>query len=147
MPKKPSKEQELINDLQRVRADFENYRKRVDAEKAGLTELTKATTIMKLLPVVDDIERAIAHAPKALANDKWAQGVVALGKNLEKSLNDLGLKRISAKPGEPFNPDLHEAVMLEDGEGEQEVISEELRPGYTLNGQVIRPSMVKVKPA
>lgn len=144
MPKKPSKEQELINDLQRVRADFENYRKRVEAEKASLAELTKAATAMKLLPVIDDIERAIAHAPAGLANDKWAQGVVALGKGLEKSLSELGLAKIDAKPGTAFNPDLHEAVMVDDAEGEKEVVAEELRPGYTLNGQVIRPSMVKV---
>lgn len=142
--KKPNKEQELTADLQRLRADFENYRKRVDQDKAQLSELTTATTIMKLLPVVDTIERAVAHAPADLAEHPWAQGVVALGKNLEKSLAELNLVRINAAPGTPFNPNLHEAVMMDETEGEHEVILEELRAGYTLNGHVVRPSMVKV---
>lgn len=142
---KPSKhEQELVNDLQRVRADFENYRKQVESDKVRLSELTKAATVIKLLPVIDNIERAIAHSPAELADNKWAQGVVAMGRSLEKVLNDLGLTKINAAPGEPFNHDLHEAIMMDEAEGDHEVIAEELRPGYSLNGQVIRPSMVKV---
>lgn len=145
MVKKPSKkEAELTADLQRLRADFENYRKRVDVEKANLTELSKAATIMKLLPVVDTIERALAHAPADLATNKWVQGVTSMAKNLEKSLNELGLTRIEAAPGIPFDPNLHEAVMMEDGEGEHEVVAEELRAGYMLGDQVVRHSMVKV---
>lgn len=146
MVKKPSKnEQELIADLQRVRADFENYRKQVEADKVRTVDLTKAATVMKLLPVIDNIERAITHAPAELAKNNWAQGVVALGKNLDKSLAELGIERIDADPGMPFNHNMHEAVMMdEEAEGEHEVIAEELRPGYALNGQVIRPSMVKV---
>lgn len=145
MVKKPSKkEQELTTDLQRLQADFENYRKRVDVEKANLAELSRASAIMKLLPVVDTIERALAHAPADLATNKWVQGVISMAKNLEKSLSELGLTRIEAVPGTPFDPDLHEAVMMEDGEGEHEVIAEELRAGYKLGGQVIRHSMVKV---
>jgi len=148
MPKtnKPNRqEQELVNDLQRVRADFENYRKQVEVEKTRLAELTQAATVMKLLPVIDNIERALAHAPAELANNKWAQGVMALGKNLEKSLSEMGLKRINASPGTPFNHNLHEAVMMEETQGEIEVIAEELRAGYMLGDQVVRPSMVKVK--
>ncbi len=145
MVKKPSnREQELINDLQRVRADFENYRKRVEVEKQGVSELTKAATVIKLLPVIDNIERAIAHAPADLADNKWVQGIVALAKNLDKTLSDLGLVRISAKPGDLFDHEIHEAVMMDESEGEHEVIAEELRPGYMLGDQVIRPSMVKV---
>lgn len=138
-------EQELINDLQRLRADFENYRKRIDQEKQALTSQAKAATIMRLLPVVDTVERAITHVPEALAEDTWVQGIVGLGKNLDKSLAELGLQRIQATPGTAFNPELHEAVMMdEDAEGEHEVVAEELRAGYLLNGAVIRPSMVKV---
>ena len=145
MPKKPSKqEQELLHDLQRLRADFENYRKRVDADKHGVAELAKAATILKLLPVIDNIERAISHAPKDLADNAWAQGVVALGKSLDKMLAELGLTRIEASPGTPFDPDMHEAVTMEDGNGEHEVVAEGLRTGYKLGEQVIRPSMVRV---
>jgi len=148
MPKKPSKqEQELINDLQRLRADFENYRKRIDADKASTIDLTRAATIIKLLPVFDTIDRAIAHAPADLADNKWAQGVMALQKNLATALTDLGLTRINAAPGAKFDPNLHEAVIMEDGEGDHELIAEELRPGYLLGTQVLRPSMVKVKKA
>lgn len=150
---KPSKKEqelqthidELTADVQRLRADFENYRKRVDTEKSQLGELTRAATIMKLLPVVDTIERALVHAPAELADNKWVQGITSLSKNLEKSLSELGLTRITSAPGTPFDPNLHEAVMMdEDAQGEHEVIAEELRPGYTMNGQVIRPAMVKV---
>lgn len=144
-PQQDNKEQELINDLQRLRADFENYRKRIDQEKQALSAQSQAATIMRLLPVVDTIERAIGHVPEALAEDKWAQGIVGVGKNLDKSLADLGLERITATPGTPFNPELHEAVMMdEDAEGAHEVVAEELRAGYLLHGAVVRPSMVKV---
>jgi molecular chaperone GrpE len=150
---KPSKNEEelsqqvgeLTADLQRQRADFENYRKRVDAEKQQVQQLAATATIMKLLPVIDTLERAIAHAPEELAENKWAQGVVGLGKNLDKSLSELGLERIDANPGTAFNPNLHEAVMMDDeATGETEVVAEELRAGYTLQGTVVRPSMVKV---
>jgi molecular chaperone GrpE len=152
MPKPTKKEldlqarvDELTGDLQRLRADFENYRKRVDNEKTQLTELTKAATIMKLLPIIDTVERAITHMPAELADNSWAQGIAGLAKNLDKSLGELGLKRIPAAEGTPFNPAHHEAVVMdEEAQGDQEVIAEELRPGYSLAGTVVRPSMVKV---
>lgn len=136
---------ELTADLQRVRADFENYRKRMEIEKLTYADAAKAATVLKLLPVIDTIERAITHVPAELAEDKWAQGVVGLGKNLEKSLNELGLTRINAEVGVDFDPQLHEGVSMEDEGGEHEVIAEELRPGYMLGENVIRPSMVRVK--
>lgn len=135
---------ELTADLQRIHADFQNYRNRVEAEKANLADLTKAATIMKLLPVVDNIERALAHAPDGLADNTWVQGVVTVAKGLDKSLGELGLTRIPARPGTPFDPHLHEAVVMEEGDGEQEIVTEELRPGYMLGSQVVRHSMVKV---
>jgi molecular chaperone GrpE len=152
MPKPSKKEEqlaqqvgELTQDVQRLRADFENYRKRIDIEKAQLSDLTKAATVMKLLPIIDTLERAIAHAPADLADNKWVQGITGVGKNLEKSLGELGLTRITAEPGTVFDPNLHEAVMMDDeATGEQEVVAEELRAGYTMNESVIRPSMVKV---
>lgn len=136
---------ELTTDLQRTRADFENYRKRAEAEKEMARGSGRAGAILKLLPVVDNIERAIAHLPKELQNNAWATSVVKLTKNLEKSLGDMGVERIDAKAGSPFNPDLHDAVQFdEDADGEHEVIAEELQPGYKVDGIVMRPSMVKV---
>lgn len=136
---------ELTQDLQRTRADFENYRKRAESDKAATYQHGQAAAILKLLPVVDNIERAIAYAPAELVDNKWVQGVTGLVKNLEKSLEGLNVKRIEAAPGTPFNPEFHEAIQIDDdAEGEHEIISEELQSGYTLNGTPIRHTMVKV---
>lgn len=136
---------ELTADLQRTRADFENFRKRTEIEKSSAREAGQASAIIKLLPVIDNIERAITHMPTDLQDNTWVQGVAGLVKNLEKSLENLNLKRIDAKPGSIFNPDLHEAILFdESAEGDHEVIAEELQAGYTLNGRPIRHAMVKV---
>jgi len=136
---------ELTLDLQRTRADFENYRKRVEGEKTAARESGQSSAILKLLPVIDNIERAITYMPDDLKDNTWAQSVVGLVKNLEKSLESLNLKRIDAKTGTVFNPEIHEAIQFdEDAAGEKEVIAEELQGGYTLNGRVIRHAMVKV---
>jgi len=141
-------EQQLIDmtsDLQRTRADFENYRKRVDIDKTQARESGQAGAILKLLPVIDNIERAIGHMPEDLSDNAWAKGVAGLIKNLEKSLQSLNLKRIDASPGVVFNPDLHEAIQFdEDADGEQEVISEEMQAGYTLGNTPVRHAIVKV---
>lgn len=137
--------EELTADLQRTRADFENYRKRMEQEKTAARAAGQAATILKLLPVIDNIERAVAYTPDELKDNKWAQGVAALVKNLEKSLDSLDLKRIESKPGTEFNPDLHEAIQFDDeAEGEKEVIAEELQAGYLLAGQPVRHAMVRV---
>lgn len=124
---------ELLNDLQRTRADFENFRKQIDAQKENEKKAVKLATIIKFLPLVDDFDRAIATYPE----------LAPLAKTLEKSLKELGLTKISSEADTEFNPDLHEAVMTE-GEGETQVISETLRPGYLYEGEVLRPAMVKV---
>lgn len=150
--KKPKKQIELENqvgeltqDLQRTRADFENFRKRADTEKTVARTAGQAGAIIKLLPVIDNIERAILYTPEDIKDHDWVKGVGGLAKNLEKSLSDLGLKRIDAKPGTAFNPDIHEAVQFdEEAEGEHEVIAEELQAGYVLDGRPIRHAMVKV---
>jgi molecular chaperone GrpE len=137
--------EELTNDLQRTRADFENYRKRTESERAMAREAGQAGAILKLLPVIDNIERAIAYIPDELKENAWVQSVAGLVKNLEKSLESLNLKRIDATPGTVFNPDLHEAIQFdEEATGEQEIIAEELQAGYTLDGRPIRHAMVKV---
>jgi molecular chaperone GrpE len=136
---------ELTVDLQRTRADFENYRKRVENEKTAAREAGQASAILKLLPVIDNIERAIAHVPEDLKDNVWAQSVAALIKGLEKSLETMNVKRIDASQGTEFNPDLHEAIQFdEDAIGEKEVVEAELQAGYTLNGRPVRHAMVKV---
>lgn len=136
---------ELTADLQRTRADFENFRKRSETEKSVAREAGQAAAIIKLLPVIDNIERAITHMPADLQDNTWVQGVAGLVKNLERSLESLNLKRIDAAPGSVFNPDLHEAILFDEtADGEHEVIAEELQAGYTLNGRPIRHAIVKV---
>lgn len=147
--KKPNPLQQQVDDLtldlQRTRADFENYRKRVDVEKTNARESGQASAVLKLLPVIDNIERAIMYIPEDLKDNSWAQSVAGLVKQLEKSLDGLNLKRIEAAPGTEFNPELHEAIQFdEDTDGDKEVIADELQAGYTLNGHVIRHAMVKV---
>lgn len=127
---------ELLSDLQRTRADFENYRKQVESQKALAMSAAKYATVEKLLPLVDDFERALSAYPEQLT---------PLRKNFDKTLASLGLAQINSAPGTEFNPDLHEAVSVEDDEGETEVIAETLRPGYLYDGSVIRAAMVKVK--
>ncbi len=127
---------ELTNDLQRTRADFENFRKQVEAQKSQAMSAAKYATVQKFLPLVDDFSRAIETYPDQLS---------PLQKSLTKTLQSLGLTQVDSKPGTEFNPDFHEAVSVEDGEGDQEVVAETLRPGYAYDGIVIRTAMVKVK--
>lgn len=126
---------ELTNDLQRTRADFENYRKQIEAQKENEKNAVKLATIYKLLPLLDDLDRAIGVYQNELK---------PLEKTLEKSLKELDISKIQSEKGTEFNPDIHDAVMVE-GEGEKEVIEETLRPGYYYGGQVLRTAMVKVK--
>jgi molecular chaperone GrpE len=136
---------ELTQDLQRTRADFENYRKRVELEKAAARDAGQASAILKLLPVIDNIERAVTYMPSELKDHKWAQGIAGLVKNLEKALENLNLKRIDARKGTEFNPDIHEAIQFdEDATGDKEIIAEELQAGYLLHGRPVRHAMVKV---
>ena len=136
---------EVTLDLQRTRADFENYRKRVETEKQSAHQMGQAKSVMKLLPVIDTIERAIVNVPDELQDNAWVKGVAGLNKQLDKQLKEIGLEKIDAKPGTLFNPELHQAIQCdEEAEGDKEVIAEELRAGYTLNGAVIRDAMVKV---
>jgi molecular chaperone GrpE len=125
---------ELTNDLQRTRADFENFRRQSDAQKEHYANVIKNATIMKFLPLLDDVERAIAM------NDS----LKPLEKSLAKTLKELKLERVESKTGSAFSPDIHDAVMVE-GDGDKEVIAETLRAGYRYEGELIRPALVKVK--
>ena len=125
---------ELTADLQRTRADFENYRKQIEAQKVAERKLARFATVSKILPLLDDIDRGIATYEE----------LTPLAKTLEKTMHELGLEKIAMDAEMEFNPELAEAVMAE-GEGEKEVIGEVLRPGYYYEGEVLRPAMVKVR--
>lgn len=135
---------ELTDALQRERADATNLRRRHDEQIANLRTTVKATVVRDLLPVVDNFERALKHVPAELEGDDYIKGVQSVVKQFEKTLADLGVERIKTV-GEPFDPHLHEAVSMEEGDGDQEVVSEELQSGYRLGDEVIRHAMVRVK--
>ena len=123
---------ELTNDIKRIRAE--------SARRNGGDAM-----ILKLLPVIDTLERAISHIPSDIAENSWVKGVSSVAKNLNKTLKSIDVVRIDAKPGQEFNPELHYAVQVdEDASGEHEIISEELQAGYMRNGVVLRHTMVKV---
>lgn len=135
---------ELTEALQRERADAVNLRRRTEEEKAGAADFYKAMIIRELLPALDNLERAIKHAPKDLAGNDYVRGVQSVVKQFEQCLAQLGVERIKTV-GEKFDPRLHEAMHMEDGDGHVEVICEELQPGYKIGDEVIRHAMVKVK--
>ena len=134
---------ELTEALQRERADAINIRRRHEGQFAGLKDVIKADVVSQLLPVVDNFERALAHTPKDLAGHDYVKGVRAVVNQFEKTLQDIGVKKIKTV-GQSFDPHLHEAVSVE-GAGAKEIVSEELQPGYMLGDEVIRHAMVKVK--
>lgn len=135
-PEEADKAAELLGDLQRVQADFANYRKRAlrDQESAG--ERAKALVVVQLLPVLDDLDRARSHG------DLETSPLKAVGDKLEAALSGLGLVAFGVE-GEPFDPSLHEAVQHE-GEGSDPVIGHVMRRGYRLGEHVLRHALVGV---
>lgn len=127
---------ELIGDLQRTRADFENFRKQVELQREQAKTIAKHATISKVLPLIDDMSRAIKAHPDLLA---------PVQKTLDKTLKSLNLTPIDSTPGTVFNPEFHNAITMEEGDGDKEVIAEELIPGYLYEGEVLRAAMVRVK--
>lgn len=135
---------ELTEALQRERADAMNLRRRHDEAMASLRGRVKAGVVEELLPVIDNFERALKHVPESLQNDDYVKGVQGVVKQFEKTLADMGVERIKTV-GEAFDPELHEAVSMEEGDGDHEVVSEELQAGYRIGDDVIRHAMVRVK--
>lgn len=135
---------ELTQALQRERADAVNLRRRHEAEIAGLRTSVKANVVQELLPVIDNFERALKHVPENLKGDDYIKGVQAVVRQFEQTLEQMGVTRIKTV-GAPFDPHLHEAVGVEEGDGKQQIVSEELQAGYRLDDQVIRHAMVKVR--
>lgn len=134
---------ELTAALQRERADAVNQRRHHDLQIANLKNIVKAGVVRDLLPVIDNFERALKHVPADLAEDDYIKGVQGIVKQFEQTLEKLGVARIKTV-GEPFDPRFHEAISMEEGEGAEEVVSEELQSGYILGDEVIRHAMVRV---
>ena len=144
IPELEKKIAELTEALQRERADAENLRRRTDMEKSRLGEFYKAMVVQELLPALDNLERAFKHTPKDIKDHDYVKGLQGVLKQFEQCFAQLGVKRIKTV-GEVFDPRLHEAVHMEEGDGTVEVVCEELQPGYLLGEEVIRHAMVKVR--
>lgn len=134
---------DLTTALQRERADVINVRRRHDEQLASLKNVVKSGVVRDLLPVVDNFERALKHVPADLKDNDYIKGVQGVVRQFEKTLEDIGVTRIKTV-GESFDPNLHEAVSMEEGEGSKEVVSEELQAGYQLGDEIIRHAMVRV---
>lgn len=125
---------------QRVQADFENYKKRVQRDQAEVSERGAALLVEQLLPVLDNFDLALLNLDEA--DDKVRKGVELVYADFVAVLERAGLERIPTD-GQPFDPEVHEAVLHEPGEGDPTVV-ETMRSGYRLKGRVLRPAMVKV---
>jgi molecular chaperone GrpE len=137
--------EELTAALQRERSDAVKLRRRHYEQLASVRSSVKADVVAQLLPVIDNFERALKHVPADLAENDYVKGVQGVVRQFEKTLADMGVERI-ATVGQPFDPNVHDAVSMEEGGGAKEIVSEELQPGYKLADQVIRPAMVRVRP-
>lgn len=135
-----TKEQELTELLQRVQADFENYKKRVEREKQEFCRYASHDMIMQLLPIIDSFELAFQNSEK---HEEFKKGVELVYAQLLQMLEKQGLKKIDSL-GKKFDPNVHEALMQGDSDKEPGTIIEEFQKGFMLNDNVIRPAKVKV---
>ena len=134
----------LTDRLQRQMAEFDNYRKRTEKEKAAQFDMGARDVILKMLPIVDSFERGLEGLTEEQKQEPFAAGMDKVYKQLIKQLDDLDVREIEAL-GRTFDANLHYAVMHEEVEGEAEnMVTAVLQKGYTYKGTVIRYSMVKV---
>ena len=145
--KKDPKEEkiaELTDRLQRLMAEFDNFRKRTEKEKASMYDMGASAAIEKILPVVDNFERGLSSVPEDQREGAVYTGMDMIYKQLVKTLTDLGVEPMNAK-GSEFDPNLHNAVMqVENEELPENTVAEELMKGYTYKGNVLRHAMVSV---
>lgn len=139
-----AKAAEYLDGWQRARADFANYKKRIERENADLSQNITAAVLARVLPVLDDFDLAMKKAPADSDGAKWAEGIALVHRKLNSILENEGIKRIEAE-GQPFDPNVHEAVVHEENDSHPEGhVIEVLRQGYKLGDRVLRPALVKV---
>ena len=155
MPKKKLDFEELANNLAqelseaneallRERADAANVRRRADEDKVKLGSFYKSNIVKELLPVIDNFERALKSIPEDIKDHDYVKGVQGVVKQFEQALEKIGVERIKTV-GEKFDPHLHEAVTMEEGDGTEEFVTEELQAGFKVGDEVVRHAMVRVK--
>jgi molecular chaperone GrpE len=142
--KERERAQGYLEELQRERASFINYRRRTEAERENWGRDANSALIFNILPVLDDFERARENIPADQKDSAWVDGMMLVGRKLLSTLELAGLRPIEAV-GKPFDPALHEAVSVQPVEGQEPgIVLEEYRKGYKMGDRVIRPSMVQV---
>jgi molecular chaperone GrpE len=135
---------EYLDGWQRSQAEFSNYKKRLEREQLGTTQLMRGAIISRFLPVMDDLQRALSNRPGDAANQSWVSGIELIERKLQAILDAEGVTRIEAE-GKMFDPNLHEAISNEPSEGhESGQIIAVVQQGYMLGERVIRHSMVRV---
>lgn len=144
LAKAQAQAKEYLDQWRRAAADLANYRKRVEREREEANRFANALLLTRLLPVLDDLDRAMATLPADLGRFSWIEGIVLIQHKLELALELEGLKRIEAA-GKPFDPQWHEAVLREETTDypDGQVIAD-LQCGYEMHGRVLRPTLVKV---
>jgi molecular chaperone GrpE len=135
------KSEKYLANWQRAQADFINYKRRNEQERAEVVNYANSTLILNMLPVLDDLERALASVPEEFAESPWVDGIRHIYRKLQAILEAQGISVIEAE-GKAFDPHFHEAVMAV--EGEEGKVVEEISKGYKLRDRVIRPTKVKV---
>lgn len=127
----------------RAAADYKNFKRRTEIERSELIRSASSALLLKLLPIMDDFERAIENIPPEIVETPWWSGTQLIAQKLRTVLESEGVKVIDAV-GQDFDPNLHEAVIYEDAEGQDGKVTSELQKGYKLGDRVLRASMVKV---
>ena len=139
-----AKAAEYLDGWQRARAEFANARKRLERERVEAYSSAAIDHAQRLLPILDDLGRAIDSAPPEIAEDKWFEGLDLVNRKMRAILESLDVQPIEAL-GQPFDPHYHEALALKEAEDvESGLVIEELQTGYRLGERVIRPSLVNV---
>jgi len=136
---------EYLDGWQRARAELANARKRFEKERSEVSQLANGSLIAKLLPVLDDLDRAMKTVPGDLAQHTWVDGVALIQRKFRSLLESEGVRPIEVKPGDKFDPTWHEAVTHEENQDHKEgEIIAEVQKGYQFGDQVLRPALVRV---
>ncbi len=137
--------EEYLDQWKRTQAEFSNFKKRNEKEREELMKFANSLLVAKLLPVLDDFQRALQTIPDKIHALTWVEGIFLIQRKLQAILEQEGLREIEAEPRRQFDPAIHEAVIYEEQEGYKEgEIIDILQKGYKLHDRVVRPTLVRV---
>lgn len=149
-----TKASEYLSDLQRLQAEFENFKKRLAKDQAEMTKFMVQGLVTDLIPILDNFHAAVAHVPETEKGSPWVTGITYIEKQFEDVLANYGVKPLEVKPGDAFDPSRHEALDHEQKDQEagignqaeeKEIVAKVIQKGYAIKERVIRPAKVIVK--